>query len=200
MTIIDLPADAAHTGRSRAASEIQIIMLHSTEGTDSRTWLTRTSDPPASVHRLIRRAEGEHYKILDDLRVSYNCGYGTVGEWRPGKSPNLNDVTLSVELERYGTQAYTDWQYAEVARLVVEWWGLYGFKPVMGHAMVDPTRRADPVRFDWPRFYALCWAELRRLVQPLALPADFADHLHNAASNAQVVLAELTAMVATVEG
>lgn len=132
LSVIDLPANAVHTGAARPLSAIKGIILHSTEGSDSRDWLSKTSLPPVSIHRLIRRAPGEHYKILPDNRVAWHAGSGKWGNYQ------LNDVTLGVELERQGSQRYTEYQLEEVSALTVEWWGLYGFIPVMGHGQVDP--------------------------------------------------------------
>lgn len=153
LQIIDLPADANHRGGTRATSEIEFIFIHSTEGVDSRDWLTINPDSKgASAHRLIRRANGEHYKLMGDDVIANAQGFGVIGEYKPGKVKNLNRVGLAVELERFGQQGYTDWQYRELIRLCGEWWGLYGPLPILSHKVVDPTRRSDPVRFDWVRF------------------------------------------------
>lgn len=154
LAVIDLPADADHTGAARPVDKIRAIVLHSTEGSDSRAWLSRTSSPPVSIHRLIRRAPGEHYKILPDTRVAWHAGSGVWGNYR------INDVTLGVELERAGSQGYTEYQLDEAAALIVEWWGLYGFLPLMGHAQVDPWRRSDPVGLDWTDLYRRIWIRL----------------------------------------
>jgi N-acetyl-anhydromuramyl-L-alanine amidase AmpD len=153
LTIIDLPADANHRGGKRLVGDIEFIFIHSTEGTDSRDWLTvNPNSKGASAHRLIRRARGEHYKLMDDLTIANAQGFGTIGNYAPNRFPNLNTKGLAIELERYKTQLYTDWQYEECIRLCGEWWGLYGPLPILSHRVVDPTRRSDPVMFDWTRF------------------------------------------------
>jgi hypothetical protein len=43
LNIIDLPADAGHTGKVRPLNQIRGIVIHSTEGTDSRAWLSKTT-------------------------------------------------------------------------------------------------------------------------------------------------------------
>lgn len=155
LEIIDLPADAAHSGKVRPLNSIRAIVLHSTEGIDSRAWLTTTSNPPVSIQRLIRRLPGEHYKILPDNRVAWHAGGGKWGNYL------INDVTLGVELERKGTQVYTAYQMDEVSSLVCEWWALYGFIPVMGHGQLDPWRRSDPVGFDWRDFWQRLTAKIQ---------------------------------------
>lgn len=154
LAVIDLPAAASHTGAARPISAIRGIILHSTEGSDSRAWLSRTSSPPVSIHRLIRRQPGEHYKILPDTRVAWHAGSGVWGNYK------VNDVTLGVELERQGSQGYTEYQLDEAAALIVEWWSLYGFIPLMGHGQVDPWRRSDPVGLDWPDLHRRIWIRL----------------------------------------
>lgn len=154
LAVTDLPANAGHTGALRTVDKIRAIILHSTEGSDSRAWLSTTSQPPVSIHRLIRRGQGEHYKILPDTRVAWHVGGGKLGNYA------LNDVTLGIELERQGAQGYTEYQMDEAAALIVEWWGLYGFLPVIGHGQVDPWRRSDPVNFSWPDLYRRIWIRL----------------------------------------
>lgn len=165
LAIIDLPADAQHRGGTRMEKDIEFIFLHSTEGVDSRKWLTTDPQSNVSCHRLIRRTKGEHYKCMDDLVVANTQGGGTIGEYRPGKLRNLNTVGLSIELERHGTQGYTQWQFRECILMCAEWWGRYGPIPILSHKVVDPTRRRDPVRFDWPLFRR----ELLDYVAPLIL-------------------------------
>lgn len=165
LSIIDLPADAAHRGGVRTAEDIEFIIIHSTEGVDSRGWLT--TDPNskgASVHRLIRRLPGEHYKLVPDLVVANHAGFGTIGEYGPYKPKNLNWVSLGVELERYGGQGYTEWQMSELVELVLEWHGLYGPLPILSHKVVDPTRRSDPVYFNWRNFRRRLLARVHEVV------------------------------------
>lgn len=167
LNIIDLPADERHSGGVRPLSAIELIVYHSTEGVDSRKWLSTDPDSVVSAHRLIQREPynaakkyGGHYKILPDTKIANHVGYGVLGNYGPGKL-NLNAISLGLELERYGSQGYTAYQYDQAAAITVEWWGLYGFLPILSHKQLDPTRRTDPVGFDWSRLYTLVYARLR---------------------------------------
>ncbi|MCA0354706.1 MAG: N-acetylmuramoyl-L-alanine amidase [Chloroflexi bacterium] len=169
LDIRDLPADVQHTGPRRPTSALKCIIVHSTEGRDSRKWLSTTSNPRVSIHRLIQRTAynqqtnyGGHYKILADEWTAYHAGTGVFNHYGPFSDykRNLNYVSLGVELERTGTESITAYQYEQFAGLVVEWWGLYGYLPVITHQDVDPSRRSDPVRFDWPSFSRVLFAKL----------------------------------------
>lgn len=170
INIIDLPADARHTGGTRALSAIEVIILHTTEGYDSRAWLSTDPNSVVSIHRLIQRTPynpttryGGHYKILADDKIANQAGFGTIGNHRPGGPHNLNTIALGIELERQKGEGITAYQYDQATLQVAEWWGLYGFKAILSHMIVDPDRRSDPVNFDWDRFYRLLWSRLRGL-------------------------------------
>lgn len=193
LKVIDLPADAVHTGAIRSLDKIKAIILHSTEGVDSRSWLSSTSKPPVSIHRLIRRAEGEHYKILPDTRVAWHAGSGKWGNYA------LNDVTLGWELEREKDQTYTEYQINEVAALTAEAWGLYGFIPVMGHGQVDPWRRSDPVNFDWQNYYRRVAQKLAVALIPPIVSGDVLAQLKSGADHIQIGLGDLAAALAALK-
>lgn len=173
LNIIDLPADSAHTGPRRPVDDIEYIIFHTTEGRDSRAWLSTTSNPRVSIHRLIQRTAynpatnvGGHYKILADEWTAYHAGTGRIGSYGPTGNyrSNLNYRSLGVELERYGNEDITAYQYEQSAALVVEWWGLYGYKPILTHHDVDPARRSDPVKFDWATFSRELFRQIGRVL------------------------------------
>ena len=152
LSIVDLPAAANHKGGARTFPP-RFIFLHHTGGTDSRDWLTRTSVPPVSCHRLIWPA-GTIFKLMSDADRSWTQGNGVMGVYGPHGNPDLNDVGLSIELENRGTgtDPYPDAQVYACALQVHEWWGLYGYLPVLAHYDVDPAKN-DPRGFPWPLFY-----------------------------------------------
>lgn len=157
LPIVDLPADTNHYGGTRFSYEF--IFLHDTEGADSRAWLSTAPGSQVSCHRLIAR-DGTIYKIVPDEQVAWTQGRGYMGGL--GYNYTLNERSLSIEFENLGTrkaEAYPVAQLTAGARQVVEWWGLYGFLPIMYHAMVDPNRR-DPWAFPRNLFDALIWREL----------------------------------------
>lgn len=171
--IIDLLANSDHHEGERPLDAILYIILHTTEGTDSRKYLSTDHDSVVSCHRLIQRTPfnkktryGGHYKILPDNYVANHAGYGSINKYGPykGTKLNLNYVSLSIELERSGRQAITAYQYEQTALMVREWWGLYGFPAILRHQDVDPTRRSDPVNFDWNVFYTVLHGKLKEVI------------------------------------
>jgi N-acetyl-anhydromuramyl-L-alanine amidase AmpD len=206
LPIIDRPAASTHFTPGRAGHQPRFVVMHHSGGVDSLAWLRSTSNPPVSTHRLIRKS-GEIIKIVADEDTAFTAGFGVVGPVDPdandppGVARNFNQVSLHIELENLGNgkDPYPLPQVTAAAKQVVEWVGKYGYLAIVGHSWVDKDKN-DPRGFDWDQFYSLIDAARVRLVQPLALPSEFIGHLRQASSNAQAVVAELTAMVATVEG
>ena len=169
LPIIDCPADDDHCYRGRLGFVPRIIVMHHTAGTDSRKWLSTTSplDNPVSTHRLIDKY-GRNIKIVADEDTAYCAGFGIIGAIDPdridpkGVAPNLNFVSLHIELENLGTgkDPYPQVQMSMAADQVVEWWGKYGLLPVLGHAEVDPIKN-DPKGFDWQLFYTMIWQKIK---------------------------------------
>jgi N-acetyl-anhydromuramyl-L-alanine amidase AmpD len=155
LTIIDVAADAKHKAPYGRVS-IEMIILHSTEGIDSRAWLSTTSVPPVSVHRLISR-DGTIYKIVPDYEVAWGAGNASLGG--VGYAYSLNERSLQIELERKAPQAYTDAQLKSCAKQVVEWYGLYGSLPILYHLMIDRAK-TDPEHFPRIQFDTYLFQEL----------------------------------------
>ncbi len=99
LPITELPADARHHGGLRR-HPIQFIVLHTTEGHDSRRYLSTDPSSQVSCHRLIRTNE-RIYKILPDNYVAYCQGPARVGRFGMFRQPNMNEVSLSIELEHH---------------------------------------------------------------------------------------------------
>ena len=139
----------------------RFIVLHSTGGTDSRAWLTRTSVPPVSIHRLIRKS-GSLYKIVPDHEVAWHCGPAQVGPI-PHHPYSLNNYSLGIELENLNTgrDPYPVAQVEVCAMQVLEWWGLYGALPIVAHGWVQ-RGKSDPAGFSWDFFYDRLFTYLRR--------------------------------------
>jgi N-acetyl-anhydromuramyl-L-alanine amidase AmpD len=154
MNVIELPADMFHYG-VHDELDPRFIVLHATAGTDSRKWLTTTSRPPVSIHRLIRR-DGYIYKIVPDNRQAWHVGRGMMFPALGGRHVSGNVVCLGIELENLndGKQAYTAEQYNATAEQIVTWRRSFGYLPVLGHAAVD-YRKSDPRAFDWYRLESL---------------------------------------------
>lgn len=167
LPIIDLPAAPTHFIRGRMGFRPRYITIHHTGGTDSSRWLSRSSRPAVSTHRLIM-PDGANYKIVADEDTAFTAGYGIVGPTDPdtndpaGVAPNFNYESLHIELENPGNgrTPYPAAQMEMAARQVVEWYGRWGFLGLVGHSWVD-SRKNDPAGFDWPWFYRLIKKHLR---------------------------------------
>ncbi len=161
LQIVDAPASPDHFGGRRIWPP-RFVVLHATGGTNSLQWLRSTSplSNPVSVHRLITK-EGTIYKIVGDDDTAWHAGYGLVGTINPDAAPNLNAYALGIELENLndGQDPYPPVQLAACATQIAEWWGSYGFLPVLGHAQVD-GRKTDPQGFDWTALWRHVWKEL----------------------------------------
>lgn len=175
LPIRDLPADARHHTKGRKGITPRFIVLHHTGGKNSGPWLSRTSEPPVSCHRLISKT-GINYKIVADEDTAYCAGFGDIGPIDPdvsdpvGVARTLNEASLNIELENLGdgVDPYPLAQMRMCAKQVVEWWAKYrSFLPMVGHAEVD-ARKNDPKGFDWALLYQLCWAYLVELQQQQA--------------------------------
>lgn len=152
--IIDRPADKRHTGGPRAASAIWYIVLHATVGgrESSLDWLTTNPNSNVSIHRLID-TNGDIYKVVDDLVIANHVGYSRMGN----KTPNSNALGIEFVNANDGKDPYEQAQLWSGARQVAEWWGAYGFLPILTHAQIDTQGKTDPRAFPFARFNQLLW-------------------------------------------
>jgi N-acetylmuramoyl-L-alanine amidase len=149
LAIIDLPADARHATYRRTPKEL--IVLHATAGTDSRRWLSTDPNSSVSAHRLIAK-DGTIYKIVPDEFVAHHVGRSRLGALP--QYQGLNEEALGIELENLntGTDPYPLPQLHACVRQVVEWWGAYGFLPLLYHRQIDTLGKTDPRGFPRAEF------------------------------------------------
>lgn len=161
LKIVDHPADAQHKGGVRHFH--RWIVLHATGGTNSLDWLSTTSNPPVSVHRLITKS-GLIYKIVPDNEVAWHAGPAQVGRL-PGNGYTINNDSIGIELENLndGRDPYPAAQMDACVSQVAEWYGLYGAIPIVGHGWIQ-SNKYDPLDFNWPIFYSLLFARLGALL------------------------------------
>lgn len=157
LRIIDRPANASHTAGKRLASDIWYIVLHATVGglQSSLDWLTTNPNSNVSIHRLID-ANGDIYKICDDLTIANHVGYSRIGN----RSPNPNALGIEFVNTNSGRDPYEDAQIESGVLQVREWYGLYGALPILSHAQIDTRGKTDPAGFPWGRFYQRLFARL----------------------------------------
>lgn len=164
LNIVDHPADSKHKGGKRAG--YRYIFIHATGGTNSLDYLSTTSPPnkPVSSHRLGAK-DGTNYKIVQDSEVAWTQGPAIIGP-TPADGNDANELGLSIELENLndGRDPYPDAQMRMCARQIVEWWGLYGFIPVVAHAWTQADKK-DPLGFDWHKLYVMIWEELQAIAK-----------------------------------
>jgi len=115
-----------------------------------------------SCHRLIARA-GTIYKIVPDHEVAYTQGPADIGPI-PENGQNVNQWALSIELENLGNgQLYPDAQLRAAAAQVAEWWGAYGFLPILYHRQIQ-NDKYDPFAFPRGQFDGLLRDYLKRVL------------------------------------
>lgn len=161
LPIVDRPAAATHFTPGRGGFRPRFITLHHTGGTNSLNWLTYTSRPFVSAHRLISKA-GINYKLVRDEDTAFCAGFAIVGPVDPdtndpaGVPRNFNQDSLNIELENLGDgrDPYPWVQMDMCAAQCAEWIGMYGYLSIVGHGWVD-ARKDDPLGWDWDLFYHL---------------------------------------------
>lgn len=158
----DYPADRQHYDLWRRNYQIEYIVCHSTQGRDSRKWLSTTSDPPVSIHKL-GRADGI-YSIVAPAHTAWHCG-----QTLPGYE-HMNPRSLGYEIEstNHDGQAqtpYTDQDFNQAAHSIAGWMFSYAvpWERVVRHADIaaPPGRRTDPDGLDMARLQREVYAWLR---------------------------------------
>jgi N-acetyl-anhydromuramyl-L-alanine amidase AmpD len=151
------PADRDHYTLWRRGYTIDWIVVHRTHGRDSRAWLSTTSDPPVSIHKL-----GRHdgvYSIVEPAHTAYHAGVCLPGY------EHANQRSLGYEIEGLAADPYTDQDYNQAAHAVAGWMYSYklGWERVVRHADIaaPPGRRTDPDGFDMARLQREVYAWYR---------------------------------------
>jgi hypothetical protein len=157
--IVTLPAASDHYGGPW--DRLLGIALHHTGGTDSRAWLTRTSDPPVSVQTLIRK-DGIIYRIVPLGQQAWHVGFSALGRYhRESPVGSCNEVLFGIELENLGDgqDPYPDVQILACGYEIAHVWRAGGVVPILTHAIVDTGGKTDPRGLDLARVFraALLW-------------------------------------------
>lgn len=152
--IIDLPSQFF----SPRTLGIRYIVIHTTEGTDSRTWLTQTGG--VSAHYLVR--EEGIYRLVDEDYAAWHAGriVGTPtttlysGVWEDiyengvliggGWTVNPNDECIGIEMEGFADRAVSPAILALTAELIRDIRSRRGMLPLVDHAELSPGDRHDP--------------------------------------------------------
>lgn len=154
-SVADTLAAWTHFEQGRKDQRIQLIVMHSTEGTNSLRWLRQDSMPAVSCHVLVAR-NGMRYRIVRDDDTAWHAGRSSVSIYTPSAEVNVNHVSLGLELEHKTGfhRAYPEAQVVSAVEQVVEWFGAHGWLPIVGHGTVDHRKR-DLAGFPWFQFASL---------------------------------------------
>lgn len=121
---------------------LRYIVLHTTQGTDSRTWLTETGG--VSAHYLVR--EDIVYRLVGEDWASWHAGIivgkPTTPLYRADENPN--DVSIGIEVEGYAAQPLSDAAVRSTAELIVDIRRRHGPLPLVSHSELSPGNRSDP--------------------------------------------------------
>ena len=157
--------------RPGGVGDIDTVVVHAISlppGVYGGGWIDRLfqGDLPPDGHPYFAEIAG--------LRVSAHCCIGRDGDvcqyvgfdqraWHAGASrfggrERVNDFSIGIELEGCDDDAFTDAQYASLARTVRALRATYpGITPsrIVGHSDIAPGRKTDPgPHFDWQRLLA----------------------------------------------
>ena len=145
--MIDLPSQFW----SARAAPIRYIVLHTTEGTDSRTWLTQTGN--VSAHYLVR--EDVVYRLVDEENVAWHAGK-VVGDPTTDlyTGVNPNEESIGIEVEGYAAQRLSEKSVSTVGALVRDIWKRRGPLPLVAHSHLSPGNRSDPGTENYARMVA----------------------------------------------
>jgi N-acetylmuramoyl-L-alanine amidase len=149
----EIRADKQHYQAGRT-KPISYVILHNTEGVDSRAYLS-TSSPAGhevSIHVLVDRA-GKRWNIVDYADTAWHVGVA--------QPPVSNANSLGIELENRSNgmgvvEPYPEAQLNTAAHCVATWMFSYGIPwyRVLRHADValPRGRRHDPASLDMMDF------------------------------------------------
>lgn len=152
MNVTNLPSDFFS---SRNGQPVRYVVLHTTQGTDSRTWLTKTGR--VSAHYLVRGAV--IYRLVSEDYAAWHAGriVGTpttpyftgeiVGYDDFGNavwSVNPNYESIGIEMEGFAATPLDAATLNATALLIRDIRSRRGALPLVSHAELSPGDRTDP--------------------------------------------------------
>jgi hypothetical protein len=138
MNVISLPSQFFN---DRGGSDIRYIVLHTTEGTDSRTWLTETGN--VSANYLIQRSTV--YQLVPEEYAAWHAGRIVGTPTTPlydGVNPNLESI--GIEMEGFADQLLESDTLNAAADLIRDIRARRGPLPLVNHGELSPGDRHDP--------------------------------------------------------
>lgn len=167
--IITIKADYSN----ERTEPIQLIVAHGTAGRDSTNELQHGGGRKVSIHVLIKKS-GQIIRMVEDDRAANHAGFGTISLHGTTYSPDkghssINAISLGFELENLqdGKDPYPDAQLLAMGWQISDWRTKHGPIPLVRHADVDPSRRADTVNLSVAQIEG--WAARFQVQPPVAL-------------------------------
>lgn len=124
-----------------------IIIHHTAQDSLQKTLRTFTSPKTkVSAHYVISR-DGKVVHMLNDYLRAWHAGNGS---W--GKNTDINSVSLGIELDNNGSEAFSDIQINSLLALLTKLKKDYNIptQNIIGHSDIAPSRKVDPsVFFPW---------------------------------------------------
>lgn len=149
---IDLPSDFYN---GRFGYRPRYIILHTTQGNDSRAWLTKTGS--VSAHYLLRNEWDRGpvaYRLVGEGYAAWHAGVVVgeptnpvvAGSRQPDGSwvPNPNLESIGIEIEGYANGPVDAALVALCAEVVTDIRQRWGPLPLVDHREVSPGSRSDP--------------------------------------------------------
>lgn len=154
MRVVDLPSDFFNVRRS----PIRYVVLHTTEGTDSREWLTKTGR--VSAHYLVQGDTA--YRLVSEDLAAWHAGrmVGTpttphyTGTWEDiyendvllggGWTVNPNNESIGIEVEGFADQDLDPLSIRTTAEIIWDIRERRGPLPLVSHSELSPGDRRDP--------------------------------------------------------
>lgn len=124
---------------------LKYITIHTTEGADSRGWLSDSPASDVSIHYLER--DDDEYAIVPEEYAAWHAGRivgtPTTPYWSGG---NPNDESVGIEMEGYASQVVSQ---TILARTVARIRAIRAEHPdlqlpIVGHFELSPGDRTDP--------------------------------------------------------
>jgi hypothetical protein len=127
-------------GRTRA---VRYIVLHTTQGNDSRGWLT---NPASQVSSHYLERDDDEYQFVHDEDTAWHAGRivgtPTTSLYRPGVNPN--DESIGIEIEGFANELASPACIARTVQRIRALRQKFGPLPLVDHAMLSPGDRSDP--------------------------------------------------------
>lgn len=131
-----------------SARKPSMVIIHHTAQDSCHKTLRVFTDTlrGVSAHYVICK-DGTVYQMLHDYLRAAHAG---ISKW--GNMTNLNEISLGIELDNNGFEAFTEAQMQNLILLLKHLKLKYNIPAAnfIGHADVAPTRKQDPnIYFDW---------------------------------------------------